>query len=270
MSKLNNNLWIFVDETGTISPADVSNLIFGLGILFTQKPEFISNSLSTIKYSLWSTLLDKKNKNQEIHIPQFFHAKNNPRPFKKEFYKKMKKFSFDQSTSQFIFKYLEKEKFNSKLNELLAIGNKNVQDYSKETLFLAYGMILQTELCQIFAFIKAQDQKVKVNVVLSKIFSNKEESLLSRHIAKIATDFKIKCNVMFVDNNTDYCCQLADYFSWSCSRKIVKNEDIGYSYLVSKWNIKESTINFTDEVSTSYDAFLKQFNKKIPYTGAIR
>lgn len=258
-----NNFWIFVDETGTIAAADVSNPIFGLGILVSQEPDFISSILARIKYSLWTLLLKKRETQKDIKIPEFFHAKNDPKPFKKEFYKELNHHSFTQS--QFIFRYINKKQFNLKFDELLANLNVDNRNNINETLLFAYSSLLHIELIDIFESLKKTHKNCKINIVLSKIFSNKEELFLSKSILNSAIELKIKhCNILFVDNKTDSCCQLADYFSWSCSRKIVKKEDIGYNYLSNNWNIKANSIDSTDELIKILNQFTTKSNKKTP------
>jgi hypothetical protein len=134
----NKNIWIFVDETGTLSLSDKKNPIFGLGLLVTKNPELVSDVLSKIKYQLWQDLFEIKKTNNETKIPDFFHAKNDPKPFKKSFYNELEKTHLKDTL--FIFGLCKKDILRNHFASLASLNNQS----ELEILIMVYSIILHT------------------------------------------------------------------------------------------------------------------------------
>jgi Protein of unknown function (DUF3800) len=246
----NNNLWIFVDETGTSSLDNHVTPIFGLGFLITNNPQNISQELTRIKYKIWMDTPDKDS------IIQYFHATDNPNIVRHTFYHELK----NNSNLKFLFNvsYIQKELLYSYYFQSIDGDdqNPNFQEFCKTNwLVNTYLYFIVTKLASTINTIKRNNYKT-INLVLSRIFSRKIESTLVREIKKFEILKDIKINIFFADNKTDLCCQVADYFTWSVNRKITKNQDIGYSYLESKGFLELA------DISEDYISFLVKNNIK--------
>jgi hypothetical protein len=269
-----SSLWIFVDETGTPDFNDKNNKIFGLGFLIPFEPEVFTKEIARIKYTLWEELEDK------FDLPDFFHAKDDAKPYKKRVYELLEKLKVHETTkSMFTFYYIDKgllEKLLNKYNpDLLNFfyGNSNI------LLQLFYYQMLQTYIVGNFNadVNKKIDEKYNVtvpellnlNVVLSSIFTKKIESELKRSLYKsINENAELnRFKAYFRKNETDYCCQMADYFAWSCNRKISTGEDIGYSYVNNRQLIKTKDSNYkliVDYTDIIFEIIKEIDNKKSP------
>ena len=119
--------------------------------------------------------------------------------------------------------------------------------------------------------------KINLNIVFSRLFSRKEESSMSEKFAdsELSQEFfpkeyypEVKIQCYFVENKTDYICQMADYFSWSMNRFICRNEKLGFDFIASLnqafhppiHNLSEYFRQVTEE---SFENYI-QDNKKSP------
>lgn len=219
-----NNLWIFVDETGTSSLDDNSNPIFGLGFLTATDPVLISQILAKIKYQVW---VKTDFKDQLISS---FHASSGKNPkwvknlFYDELFSTLKKvaffqdFNFNFITKKEVWQYL---KSKSK-NDLLDV------EFHKFWLIQTYIFLLHNYLSR---FLPLKNTG-KINLVLSKIFNKKEEKIIYKNLKNSLANIALE--IYWVDNQSDYACQLADYFSWTVNRFVVKKDKkqaIGFTFL---------------------------------------
>jgi len=259
MNNKENNIWIFVDETGTSSLEDKSNPIFGLGFLISGKPTEISKAISEVKYNLWLSAPDNHS------IKEFFHATNDPKIVRLEFYKRLsiKNLKFNG----FHFFYLDKGKLLYNLPPYYKEKTENLN-------YIKSGWLIEIYNLSVFLYVKSISQMLKrnyknhsfqLNFVLSSIFTKKETIKLTRVLEDTVNNFfeneelSISLNIYWVDNKTDYCCQLADYFTWTVNRKIVKNEDVGFSFLESKTFSKH---DITDNIIRNYKESEKNLDNK--------
>ena len=153
-----------------------------------------------------------------------------------KFYQKIlsKKLEFNN----FSFYYLYKQELFKTIPEKQAKTKNFIQ---KDWLSNTYSFCLDSYFSSSLKFYLKQKPKfTEINFVLSSLFTKKESLILSKifiknmqkKLQKLGLNLEIK--IYWVENKTDYCCQLADYFSWSVNRKIVKKEDVGYWFLQDK------------------------------------
>jgi hypothetical protein len=118
----------------------------------------------------------------------------------------------------------------------------------------------------LFFYQNLKDSSPKVNLVLSRLFCKQKtlEKELNQSIHQTAERLVETSNIatpnlkiFSVDNKTDLCCQLADYFSWSYQRMILKNQDIGFSYLRSSQRL------YRLNVTAKYCEYLVQFFERM-------
>ena len=231
MTKENKPLWIFVDETGTSSLEDKSNPIFGLGFLASSDPVLISQILTEIKYKVWL-----KTDFKDTVISSFHASKsNNPKWVKNLFYEGLFR-AFENSTffENFSFSFITKKQVGNYLKN----NSKNVTfylEFHKFWLIQTYFFLIHNYFTN-FSLLKKHH---KINLVLSKIFNRKEEKMIYKNLKENLP--KIDLEIYWVENKTDYACQLADYFSWTTNRFILKNdkkEAIGFSFLEKSERLK--------------------------------
>ena len=239
-----NNLWIFVDETGTSSLDDNSNPIFGLGFLTATDPVLISKILAKIKYQVW---VKTDFKDQLISS---FHASSGKNPkwvknlFYDELFSALKKVAFFQD---FNFNFITKKQVGDYLEDKLffnleSIKNLETKGIGSQTLtnFTFYFEFHKFWLIQTYIFLLHNylsrflplKNTGKINLVLSKIFNKKEEKIIYKTLKNSLANIDLE--IYWVDNQGDYACQLADYFSWTVNRFVVKKDKkqaIGFTFL---------------------------------------
>jgi|688.fasta_scaffold76384_1 hypothetical protein len=258
-----NSIWIFVDETGTSSLDDSSNPIFALGFLATSDPVLISKILSEVKYEIWQ---EGNNK-----ISQFFHATNDPKIVRAKFYQKIidKKLDYHH----FSFLYVLKEDHFEQMQKFSYGEEKSFKEYIKNGwLIKTYNYLIHTYLSNLIKSLQINLTVTKINLVLSSIFTQKQNEILTKILIKSSQkllskyNLQNKINIYWVDNKTDYGCQLADYFTWSVNRNLIRNEDMGFSFLKSrnKFNIENLTDHFLQyNQKRFYEIYTKLLNGKL-------
>jgi Protein of unknown function (DUF3800) len=235
-SENKKDIWIFVDETGTSSLDNHATPIFGLGFFVCEYPSIFTKIVSEIKYKLWKIAPNKND------IIEYFHATDNPRIVRDAFYLHLK--SYQDIKPVYNFNYIKKDYLYN--HYLLGYDGRINNDSFKKLCKEDWMVNIYTFF--ILAFLTSNQNNFKncrINLVLSRLFSKKTETEIVDVIKKITSN---EVNLFFVDNKTDSCCQLADYFSWTVNRKITRNEDVGYSYLESlpSFKINDITKDYVD------------------------
>lgn len=266
MHNQNEDIWIFVDETGTSALKDKSNPVFGFGFLATKDPVKIAQILTQLKYQIW-----KKTKVKDKVIGSF-HASggNNPKWVKTDFYDHLftqfeqgsffENFSFTFILKEVVDEFLQRQLFHSPQ----AVANLGKNGLSKETLsnFAFYFEFNEFWLVQIYFFLihnylinpKLLAKYRRINLVLSKIFSRQEEKALYQGLKREFPNINLE--IYWVDGKTDCGCQLADYFTWAVHRFLInqnKNDAIGFTFLE-----KTRKMNIVDITESIYKVYLLQ------------
>lgn len=225
MDNQNKTIWIFVDETGTVSLNDKQSKYFGLGFFCTTDPVITSGIVSEAKYEVWNYL--SGNVDVKKNVVECFHAKDDPKPRKKVLMDKIEQSNL--CNDSFVFYYLDKSKFYN------IIKNDGL---SKETLDEMSIVIYQFLLSEILVYMsltnkKSQDDKKDIFLVVSKLFESDKNKKIIRDLHQLQiesanTQFPYTLKVAITPISHDANAQIADYFSWYMNNYLTKNNDINF------------------------------------------
>ena len=194
-------LYIYIDESGDLTPLSHGSKFFIFTLVWTRNPEPLARKMTHLRFSLL----------KEGYDIEGFHASSDPKPRRKAFFEALQN-AHEMSIGYTI---VEKKSLNPKIIQ------KTSRFY---TDFLG-------EACKYLFFYHVDEQPSKVCFFTDKLPQKRLRKPLQKAIKKAISNMSFRYFIYHHHRLSNVWLQIVDYCSWACFRKYEHNDESSFAYI---------------------------------------